>query len=120
VNQVVDLGLGATTFKLRGGVFVNMASQDTLIMDLGNLFPLRDVGASESNGATMGELGISHTFSPSESVQFRFGYNMMWFEGLARAPRQIDLTDDALSSTVVHTDGSAFLHGASAGVSLRW
>jgi len=120
VNQAVNTGLGETMVKLRGGLFHNMASQDTLIMDIDNLFSLRDVGASDSNLATMGEVGISHTFSPTDSVQFRFGYNMMWFEGLARAPRQVDLTDDAASSTRIYMDGSAFLHGASAGVGFRW
>jgi len=120
VNQSIEWGLGLTMLKLRGGLLHNMASQDTLINDLNNTFVLRDVGASDSDLATLGELGISHTFSPTDSIDFRLGYNMIWIEGLARASTQVDLSDNGASSTAIFMDGSAFLHGASAGLSMRW
>jgi hypothetical protein len=120
VNQSVEWGLGETLFKLRAGIFQNFASQDTLINDLDNTFPLRDVGASDSDTAALGELNMSHSFNPTSNTELRIGYNLIWIHGLARAPSQVDLTDNAASSTQIFLHDAAFLHGANAGFSVRW
>lgn len=120
VDQAVDNDWGRTVVKLRGGMFGNMASSKTFLADFDNQNVLRDVNPTASAFTVMGETGLYHTLSPSDNISVRFGYTMMWFEGLARGPAQVDLTDTGTSSTVVDKTNSIFMHGATVGITLRW
>ena len=50
----------------------------------------------------------------------RAGYNLMWIEGVATAPDQLDFTDTAQSGTIVQTKGGEFFHGVNLGLEARW
>ena len=48
------------------------------------------------------------------------GYNVMWVEGVALAPNQLDFTDTPTSGTELRSTGGVFFHGANAGVVFQW
>jgi hypothetical protein len=48
------------------------------------------------------------------------GYNLIWIEGVALAPDQLDFTNTTTSGSGIDTDGGVFLHGVNAGLEARW
>ena len=106
----------------KAGLFANDASQRQLIVDeLGvNDFMLRNASGNGSGTAFVGELGLSTLVRLSDSCGFRGGYNLLWVQGLALAPDQLDFTDTASSGTGLHRSGGSLLHGFSVGLELGW
>ncbi len=50
----------------------------------------------------------------------RGGYNLLWIEGVALAPDQLDFTDTPTSGTSLDIDSGVFAHGFSAGLEARF
>ena len=48
------------------------------------------------------------------------GYNLLWIEGVALAPDQLDFTNTPTSGTGLTSSSGLFLHGFSAGLEGRW
>lgn len=118
-NGTIVGSLGATTIKIRAGLFDNESSQHSVIRFQNNASIFRDTMARADGPASLGELAFSHTMTPSQHLQVNLGYNLIWIQGLARAPGQIDFTDVGGGTGINKTD-SVFLHGASAGATLSW
>jgi hypothetical protein len=70
--------------------------------------------------AFIGELGFSATYQVTSTLYAKAGYNLLWVEGIARAPDQLDFTDTPESGTALVIGKGAFLHGANVGLEARW
>lgn len=82
---------------------------------------LGPVAASASAGQTsfIGEINLVGLLRLRDHVYLRGGYQVMWIEGLALAPDQV-ATANFMGASTVNTGGGIFLHGAIAGLELRW
>lgn len=104
----------------KAGIYGNDAYQAQTIIDYPD-FPLRPT-VSENHGtvAFVGELGLTFVYKLDEVWGLRAGYNLMWIEGLALAPNQLDFTFTSTSGSGLNTGAGMFLHGISLGVEARW
>jgi hypothetical protein len=105
----------------KAGIYGNDASQRQFVTDFPPPFLLRDPrGDSETQVAFVGELGLSLTYQLNDRWTLRGGYNVMWLEGVALAPDQLDFSFRADSGTDLNSDGGFFLHGANVGLEACW
>jgi len=104
-----------------GGIFGNDASQTQSVTDFPN-FPLRPTVSSSGGGVSfVGGANLSGLYSLSNVWNLRAGYNVMWIEGVALAPDQLDFDFAAApSGNQLDDGGGMFLHGLNVGVEARW
>ena len=100
-------------------VFGNDASTSQVLTDFPN-FVLRDVSASDGDVAFLGELNLSLIRQVSNHWFVRGGYNLIWIDGIALAPDQLDFTLASTSGTSIDTGNTMFLHGVNLGIEGRW
>lgn len=103
------------------GLFGNAAEQHSdPIVDFPN-FVIRP-GRTESTGnlAFVGDFNLTAIYQITNVWGARLGYNVIWIEGVALAPDQLDFTNTPTSGSGISTDGGIFLHGINAGVEARW
>jgi len=130
-NHLYGAQLGARLRRSRGlfgweatgkaGIFGNDAQQTQAAIDFPN-FPLRpSVSSSEGVVAFVGEVNLSTLYRLTDVWNVKAGYNVMWIEGLALAPDQLDFNfASASSGNQLRNGGSMFLHGVNAGLEARW
>jgi hypothetical protein len=110
-------------FELTGkaGIYGNDADQSQSVIDFPN-FPLRPTtSARETNVAFEGELNLSGIFRLNDVWSLKAGYSVIWIEGLALAPDQLDFNLAASpSGNTLSSDGGLFIHGANVGLEARW
>jgi hypothetical protein len=110
-------------FELTGkaGIYGNDASQNQTVIDFPN-FPLRPTtSVQESNVAFEGELNLSGIFRLTNVWSVKAGYSVIWIEGLALAPDQLDFNfATSPSGNTLTSDGGMFIHGANIGLEARW
>jgi hypothetical protein len=104
----------------KAGLFGNAGGQRTAIADFDNTFALRNTHASATNVAFVADINVSLSWRLSDVWAVRGGYQVMWVEGVALAPDQLDFTDTPLSSTTVDHSGGACWHGAHVGLAACW
>jgi hypothetical protein len=75
--------------------------------------------AASSRASFVGEFGLIGTYNLTTYLKFRAGYQVMWVEGIALAPDQVNPAN-FLGSASVNNRGGVFLHGAVAGLELQW
>lgn len=75
--------------------------------------------ASSSRTSFVGELGLIGTYNLTPYFKVRAGYEVMWVEGLALAPDQVNPAN-FLGAPSVNNRGGVFLHGAVLGLELAW
>jgi hypothetical protein len=101
------------------GVFHNAADQNSNLNDPAS-FPELSVVANGSHTAFLCELGLIGSYSLSQHVALRGGYQVMWIEGVALAPGQIPVTNLIAGTADIATSGGLFYHGATAGLEVTW
>jgi hypothetical protein len=106
---------------LKGGVFANDVeqSQDPII-DFSNFVRRTGRGSDEVEAAFVGDLNVTLIWQFCELWGLRAGYNVIWLEGVALAPDQLDFTYSANSGRKLDADGGVFLHGVNVGLETRW
>ena len=68
-----------------------------------------------------GELNLSGIFRINDVWSLKAGYSVMWIEGLALAPDQLDFNFAVSpSGNTLTSDGGMFIHGANVGLEARW
>lgn len=104
-----------------GGIFYNDAQQSQSVTDFPN-FLLRPTVSSRSGGvAFVSGANLSALYALSDVWNLRAGYNLLWIEGAALAPNQLDFDfADAQGGSRLHNNGGLFLHGANVGLEARW
>ncbi|MBC7817778.1 MAG: BBP7 family outer membrane beta-barrel protein [Planctomycetaceae bacterium] len=130
-NQLYGAQLGARLRRTRGrcgweatgnaGIFGNDSQQTQSVTDFPN-FPLRPTVSSRGAGvAFVGGANLSALYLLTNAWNLRAGYNVMWIEGLALAPDQLDFNFGASpSGNQLHNGGGLFLHGVNIGLEARW
>jgi hypothetical protein len=104
----------------KAGIFGNDSQQRQTLTD----FPsqtLRSESRSGGGVAFVGEVNVSALVRLTDVWNIRTGYNVMWIEGLALAPDQLDFdfaTDP--SGNQLRNGGGMFLHGVNVGLEARW
>lgn len=113
---------GPVTLEVLGkaGVFGNQASVRQNVKDLNNTVQLRDIKASSARAAFVGEVGFNALWQLTDWLAVRGGYRVLWLDGIATAPANIDLTDGPNAATEILDRSSMILHGAHVGAELRW
>ena len=68
----------------------------------------------------VGDINVTIACHLTDVWAVRGGYNVLWIEGLALAPDQLDFSDTAASGTNLQTSGGLFLHSVNVGLEARW
>ncbi|MFM7034767.1 MAG: BBP7 family outer membrane beta-barrel protein [Planctomycetia bacterium] len=105
----------------KAGLLGNAESQvqDPLI----DFTPYQQRGVRSGSGSEVGfigDLNLSVIYRLSEVWGIRAGYNTVWINGLALAPRQFDFAVSDLAGTGLNGGGGMFLSGANLGLEARW
>jgi hypothetical protein len=105
----------------KAGLFGNACHEQQYATDFPPPFMLRPLTRSSGGQcAFVGELGVALRYQLTRAWALRGGYDLMWIEGVALAPDQLDFTDTPSSGSRLVSGGGVFLHGASVGMEARW
>ncbi len=74
----------------------------------------------KSHTAFSADMALAGTYQYNDHLAIRFGYQVLWLEGVAEATAQIPLTEPLNETIGVDTDGSPFFHGAFIDLALSW
>ena len=102
------------------GLFGNAAEQNTFLGDFDNQFIFRDLRSSDTTASLVADANLSLTYFLNRVWSARIGYNVLWLQGVALAPDQLDFTDTPTSGGGIDNEGAVFLHGANVGLEARW
>ena len=130
-NNLFGAQLGARLRRLWGrfgweatgmaGVFGNAEQETQSVTDFPN-FPLRPtVSTSGGEVAFVGEINLSALYRLTDVWILKAGYNLMWIDGLALAPDQLDFNfATSPSGNQLQNGGAMFLQGVNVGLEARW
>ena len=129
-NHLYGAQLGARLRRTRGqfgweaggaaGVYVNDAQQSQSVIDFPAV-PLRNASNSSSSAAFVGDLNLTGLYRLTNVWNLRAGYNVLWIQGVALAPDQIDSDfGAALGGSHLDNSGGMLLHGVNVGIEARW
>ena len=104
----------------KAGVLENATQQSQNASDTGLPFTLRDTLSKGANVSFVGEIGLNAIYKISEHWALRGGYTLIWVDGLALAPNQLDYTFNATSGTPLNHGGNLLLQAVSTGVEFHW
>jgi hypothetical protein len=105
----------------KAGLFGNSCGQQQYVTDFPGIFIRDPIGHDGGRVSFVGELGATLTYQLTRTWTARAGYNLLWLEGVALAPDQLDFTNvGGISGSRLNFNGSAFFHGASVGLEARW
>ncbi len=105
----------------KAGIYDNDATESQTVIDFPN-FPLRPTTSAQGNFAAFeGELNLSGVFRLNNTWSVKAGYSVIWIEGLALSPDQLDFNfATSPSGNQLSTAGGMFLHGVNVGLEARW
>jgi hypothetical protein len=105
----------------KAGIYYNDASQRQVLIDQlpSNPILFRDAKDTSSDVAFLGELGVSLLYEITPAWTLRGGYNLLWLEGVALAPDQMDFAFTPTAGQGIDMAGGVFYHGASLGLEYR-
>ncbi len=130
-NNLYGMQLGARIRRTSGrfgwdgssfaGIFGNAAQQTQSVTDFPN-FPLRPPVSSRAGGAAfVGGANLSGLYALTNVWNLVAGYNVLWIEGVALAPDQLDFNFAAAQGgSQINNRGGVFLHGVNVGLEGRW
>ena len=134
-NNLYGAQLGARVRRTQGrfgwdatglaGIFGNDAQQSQTVQDFppgpGPGAVLRNVSNSQGGVAFVGQANVSGLYALTNVWNLRAGYNIIWIEGLALAPNQLNYNFAAAQSgSQLNNNGGIFLHGVNVGLEARW
>jgi hypothetical protein len=130
-NHLYGVQVGARERRTRGrfgweatgkvGIFGNDAHQEQTVTDFPNFQIRPTVSTRGGQVAFIGDTNLSALYRLTEVWNLRAGYNLIWIEGLALAPDQLDFDfASATGGSQLHSGGGIFLHGVNVGVEARW
>jgi hypothetical protein len=105
----------------KAGIFGYEAQETQSVTDFPNVALRPTVSGSGGGVAFVGEINLSALYRLTDVWNLRAGYNLMWIEGLALAPDQLDFNfGTSPSGNQLHNGGGMFLHGVNVGLEARW
>lgn len=107
---------------LKGGIFSNRASQDTIYTNTDNNATVTQVAGSALDTRTsfIGDISVVYNYQFAPSWTFRVGYNAIWVTGLALGSENFesDINILTLGPAALDHGGSVVYHGPNIG--LTW
>lgn len=102
------------------GIYGDDASQSQTVIDYPN-FPIRATSAQQNFAAFEGEINLSGIYRLNNVWDVKAGYSVIWLEGIALAPDQLDFNfATAGSGNQLSAAGGLFLQGVNVGLEARW
>ena len=122
VGLIFGIPFQHSLFEISGkiGVMANSAQQRTFLGNFDNSFIFRDSETHRRRASVLGELGFNFTHQFSRHWFARLGYNLIFVEGLALAPDQLDFSFTDTSGLTLKDSGGLFLHGFNVGITAAW
>lgn len=126
-NDLIGLQAGVLAERCLGSVwrwnfvgkvggYWNFAHQDTRLTADDGAVVYRNYGNGEEEFAFVGELGLNLIARVTCRCEVMAGYNLLWIDGLALAPEQLDFRNAAGAGSGLDHDGDVFFHGWSIGL----
>jgi hypothetical protein len=119
--------------RLRGGLLLNFASQDSAILGaelLNTKFqngpilsstPFNATGSGSHTGLSgMVEFGIHTSVQINERVALLLGYNGLMLTSMALAPKQMEFSTAPGAQNVLRHGGTVFYYGPSVAMQVNW
>jgi hypothetical protein len=105
----------------KAGAFGNYAQESQTANDSPMAVLIRTPrSATGGQAAFVGDLNVSGFYQLSPVWSLRAGYNVLWIEGVALAPNQVDYTNTPNSGRTLHMGSGVFAHGVNIGLMARW
>ena len=102
------------------GVYNNNAQQQTDMNYNDRSVIRRHYNSQQSLTGFGSDINIALNYYVSDNWSLRFGYNCMYLSGIARAPDQLDFSDNISSGNRLSTHEQAIMHGFNIGFEGRW
>jgi hypothetical protein len=104
---------------VKAGIFDNDAEQTTAVSVIAK--QVRTGSASTNHAAFVGETGLQCKYQLTKRLLLRAGYEVIWLQGVALAPGQVQetyitLLPMAVQALGVNCNSGVFYHGATAGL----
>ena len=115
---VWDGGIWTFNSVLKAGIYGNNADMVTTTDGIGGA--LAEVSADDSETAFVGEINFNLAYHLNDRWSAIGGYSLLWIDGIALAPEQLETTNIATGDAIVNTDGDLFYHGANVGLEYSW
>ncbi|HEX4147706.1 MAG TPA: hypothetical protein VHY20_01910 [Pirellulales bacterium] len=120
-NNLIGPQLGANAFLWqgsraavqafgKGGIFGNIDSNNVSATAINNA--AFGSSANGSHTSFVGEVGLTGTYRITNNWGLRSTYEMLWLDGVARAPDQIASSNPAIGAGSVTSNGALFYYGA--------
>jgi hypothetical protein len=103
----------------KAGAFGNSVGQSQTVGTVG-LDPLRSAGNHTADWAFVGDIGLNASYYICKNWCVMAGYNVMWVDGVALAPDQLDFTNNPDSGRRLDRNGSVLYQGAHVGLGCHW
>lgn len=128
-NQLYGFQLGADTFLWsrgrfsleaygKAGVYGNNSDARTTTAGIGGAVPT--FAASQNRAAFVGDLGLTGVYDINNRWSLRGGYQMLWLDGVALAPDQLDNMNVTTGAATVDVGSTAFYHGVNLAAEFRY
>ena len=114
--------LGSTVMQLetKFGVYDNRAAQFSVMTDAASTILVRNFLIELPVTAYTAEANVMFYRQLNKTWSLRYGYNVLWIDGVARASDQLDFTASAASGSFLQFRSGAFIHGGSVGLEAKW
>lgn len=116
-GKLFELGRFSIDGLVKAGGYWNHASQSTGVSLEKVVY---QSGASTDNAAFVGEAGLQCKYQVVRGLALKLGYEVLWLEGVALAPGQVQETYTIAPATVyslgVNSDSGVLFHGATVGL----
>jgi hypothetical protein len=119
-GKLIDLGPFSLNGTIKAGGYWNHASQSTVVSVQKILY---NSGASTDRLAFVGEAGLHCKYEIIRNITLTFGYELLWLDGIATAPGQIQETvaiPGHASARGVNCGSNALFDGFTLGLSIRF
>jgi hypothetical protein len=103
----------------KAGIFASDTQQEQYVIDYPDFTERELISASDNGVAFVGELNLTAIYRLNDVWNLRAGYNLIWIEGVALAPDQLDFSDVIGAGNQLSHNG-VLLHGVSCGLEARW
>jgi len=101
------------------GLYVNFARQRTYMTDRNSSEVPRNYTKEQGELAFAGEVRFGLLYQVTSCMAVTGGYQLLWLEGVALAPEQLDFRTDTHQQDLNH-DGSAFFDGGYIGCQIEY
>ncbi|MBM4092084.1 MAG: hypothetical protein FJ276_22040 [Planctomycetes bacterium] len=105
---------------IKAGLCANVMDQDTFEDFRSAGGGTTYVNARTTSAAFTGDLGVKVVRRVTQRLSARAGYNLLWLEGVALAPEQLDASDPASGIAGINHKGGIFCHGGFVGLDFVW